>query len=204
MMSMSLGGVAIWGMHFVGMASMSLNNVDGVDVPIKFQIMPTIVSLVFVLLFAYVGLYVSSKDIVFSKNKTEIVDLFVKNASELSSRDIKAIPMWHMICIISTQSFQHLFVGGLMAGSGVCCMHYLGMWAISFEGHIVWDEGVIASSIIIALVASTAAFWILFRLLSLYPQMEILRIVSSLVMALAVCGMHYTGMYVSKAFFRNS
>ncbi len=72
-------------------------------------------------------------------------------------------------------------------------MHYLGMWAMSFEGHIVWDEGVIASSIVIALVASTAAFWILFRLLSLYPHMEILRIASSLVMALAVCGMHYTG-----------
>ncbi len=171
MMAMSLGGVAIWGMHFVGMASMSLNGEGGVNIPIKFQVMPTIISLIFVLLFAYFGLYVSSNDIVFSKNKTEIVDLFVKNASELSSRDIKAIPMWHMICIISTQSFQHLLSGGLLAGSGVCCMHYLGMWAMSFQGHIVWDEGVIAASILIALVASTAAFWILFRLLSLYPHL---------------------------------
>ncbi len=67
------------------------------------------------------------------------------------------------------------------------------MWAMSFDGHIVWDEGIIAASILIALVASTAAFWILFRLLSLYPHMEVLRLASAFIMALAVCGMHYTG-----------
>eukprot|EP01034_Spumella_vulgaris_P032024 gene32024-39558_t len=72
---------------------------------------------------------------------------------------------------------------------------------MSFDGHIVWDEGIIAASILIALVASTAAFWILFRLLSLYPHMEFLRIASSLVMALAVCGMHYTGMAAARFYY---
>jgi NO-binding membrane sensor protein with MHYT domain len=196
MMASSLGGVAIWGMHFVGMASMSLKTKEGINVQINFQIMPTIISLVFVLLFAFFGLLVSSYDIIFCKNKIEIVDLFVKNASELSTKDIKDISMWRMILIISTQSFQHLLCGGFLAGSGVVCMHYLGMWAMSLDGVVVWNEGIITSSIIIALVASTAAFWILFRLLSLYPHLEVLRLTSAAVMAIAVCGMHYTGLEI--------
>eukprot|EP01034_Spumella_vulgaris_P022942 gene22942-29127_t len=87
-----------------------------------------------------------------------------------------------------------LAIGGLCTGSGVVVMHYLGMSAIAFPGKITWDYGVIVASILIALVASMAAFWILFRLLSLYPQKELLRLGSAVVMTIAVCGMHYTGM----------
>ncbi len=64
---------------------------------------------------------------------------------------------------------------------------------MAFPGDIAWDSGIIASSIVIALVASTAAFWILFRLLSLYPQKEVLRLGSAAIMTIAVCGMHYVG-----------
>jgi NO-binding membrane sensor protein with MHYT domain len=192
-MACSLGGVAIWGMHFVGMASMSLKTPEGLEIPVKFQIMPTLISLAFVLLFAFLGLYLSSQDVVFCKSKAEIVDMFVKNSAELSLKQIRKLSTWYIFCIISTRSFHHLAGGGLLAGSGVCCMHYLGMWAMSFEGVIVWDKGIIAASVLIALIASTAAFWIMFRLLSLYPQLEILRLGSAFVMAVAVCGMHNTG-----------
>jgi len=34
----------------------------------------------------------------------------------------------------------------------------------------------------------------MFRLLALYPDIELLRLVSALVMSVAVNGMHYTGM----------
>jgi hypothetical protein len=73
-------------------------------------------------------------------------------------------------------------------------MHYLGMWAMTFNGRILWNQGVIAGSLLIALIASTAAFWILFRLLSLYQHLIVLRLACALVMAIAVCGFHYTGM----------
>jgi hypothetical protein len=52
----------------------------------------------------------------------------------------------------------------------------------------------VAFSVVIAIVASISAFWILFRLLPLFPNWESLRITSSVIMATAVCGMHYTGM----------
>ncbi len=73
------------------------------------------------------------------------------------------------------------------------------MSAMSFPGKITWDYCIMSGSILIALVASTtAAFWILFRLLSLYPHKELLRVGSAAVMTLAVCGMHYTGMAAAK------
>jgi hypothetical protein len=46
----------------------------------------------------------------------------------------------------------------------------------------------------VAILAATAAFWILFRFLSVYAQREHLRVGCALTMAVAVCGMHYVGM----------
>jgi NO-binding membrane sensor protein with MHYT domain len=196
-MSCSLGGIAIWGMHFVGMASMTLATVDGVVIPISFHCLPTFISLVFVILFSMFGLYVSSLDVIFTKSKTEIVELFVKNASELSMKQIKEISAWRILTILATQSVHYLSLGGLLTGIGVCSMHYLGMRAMSFEGHIVWDVGIVVTSIVIALVISTVAFWILFRLLSLHQHIVVLRFICATVMAMAVSGFHYTGYFDS-------
>ena len=86
-------------------------------------------------------------------------------------------------------------IGGIITGSGVCVMHYIGMEAMMPENvHMTWDVGVVAASVVIAIIAAITAFWILFRLLSLYPEWESLRIISAIVMTIAVCGMHYTGM----------
>ena len=73
-------------------------------------------------------------------------------------------------------------------------MHYIGMMAMHGDITIHWNGGIVAASVLIAVVAATAAFWILFRLLALFPTYESLRLLSSLVAAIAVCGMHYTGM----------
>ena len=88
---------------------------------------------------------------------------------------------------------ERLIVAGVTAAGGVCIMHYLGMQAMVFDGVIEWNGGIVAASVIIAIVAATAAFWILFRLLSFFPRLEVLRLVCSVVASLAANGMHYTG-----------
>ncbi len=79
--------------------------------------------------------------------------------------------------------------GGLLLGSGVGCMHYLGMYGMKIGGYINWDVTIVAVSLLIAVVAATAALWLAFNT----PSMGS-RIAASLVMAVAVCAMHYTGM----------
>ena len=82
-----------------------------------------------------------------------------------------------------------MLVAGALLGMSVVVMHYLGMYGMKFGGYIVWNYGVIAASIVIAVVAATAALWLAFNTATLAK-----RFGAALVMAVAVCAMHYTGM----------
>ena len=68
-------------------------------------------------------------------------------------------------------------------------MRYTGMTAMRMQAHRVYDLVVVGISLGIAVVASIAALWLVFNTTHLWQI-----IASALVMGLAVCGMHYTGM----------
>jgi hypothetical protein len=61
--------------------------------------------------------------------------------------------------------------------------------------------GTIAASIVVGYVGSFIAFWLLFRLLSLYPDKEILRLISAVFLVGAVSGIHYTGLSAAEFIF---
>lgn len=82
-----------------------------------------------------------------------------------------------------------IVVGGLFTGVGVAGMHYLGMFAMRLDGEVSYDTGLVAASVVIAVVAATVALW--FTVVLSKP----LAIAgAALLMGVAVCGMHYTGM----------
>jgi NO-binding membrane sensor protein with MHYT domain len=85
-------------------------------------------------------------------------------------------------------SLMRLITAGIAMGLGVCVMHYLGMYGMRFNGVFAWNWSLVALSVGIAIVASTAALWLAFRANSMS-----LRVLAALVMAAAVCAMHYTG-----------
>ncbi|MEU0006184.1 MHYT domain-containing protein [Streptomyces sp. NPDC006314] len=82
-----------------------------------------------------------------------------------------------------------LFTGGTITGLGVASMHYLGMAGMHFPGRFTYDTVTVAASVVIAVVAATAALWAAGRVRGLLWSVG-----ASLVMGLAVSGMHYTGM----------
>lgn len=86
----------------------------------------------------------------------------------------------------------NLVIAGVFAGSGVAIMHYTGMAAMRMRAVIDWDMSIVWVSVLIAIVAATAALWLTFHTRSVYQ-----RIAAALVMGVAVCGMHYTGMYAA-------
>ncbi|WP_407320765.1 MHYT domain-containing protein [Isoptericola halotolerans] len=83
----------------------------------------------------------------------------------------------------------YLLVGGLFVGLGVASMHYLGMAAMEMSGETHYDSLLVGASLVIAVVAGTAALW-----LCVNVKGWLLATVAALVMAAAVAGMHYTGM----------
>lgn len=82
-----------------------------------------------------------------------------------------------------------LLLGGTVIGIGVASMHYMGMWAMRMPDTMGYNTGLLAVSVLIAIVAGTAALWAALRLGSLRHTL-----LASLIMGVAVSGMHYTGM----------
>ncbi|MFG2562656.1 MHYT domain-containing protein [Streptomyces sp. NPDC048496] len=82
-----------------------------------------------------------------------------------------------------------LAVGGFGTGLGVASMHYLGMAALRLHGTIHYDPLRVVLSVVIAVVAATAALWAVLNIKSSRAVA-----LASLVMGAAVSSMHYTGM----------
>lgn len=82
-----------------------------------------------------------------------------------------------------------LAAGGTFTGLGVAAMHYTGMAAMQLPARMVFEPWLVVASVVIAIVAATAALWISFA-----TRPGLWRLLSAAVMGVAVCGMHYTAM----------
>ncbi|KOU55891.1 membrane protein [Streptomyces sp. MMG1533] len=82
-----------------------------------------------------------------------------------------------------------LCAAGVVTGLGVAAMHYLGMAAMHLNGDVHYDPLVVALSVLIAIVAATAALWAAVTIRGFLTSLG-----ASLIMGVAVSGMHYTGM----------
>ncbi|MFQ6330545.1 MHYT domain-containing protein [Nocardia sp. CWNU-33] len=87
-----------------------------------------------------------------------------------------------------------LLGGGTVTGLGVGTMHYSGMYAMNSDAIIDYDMRIVALSIVIAVVAATAALWFTLHVRGLFATGG-----AALIMGVAVCGMHYTGMAAMRA-----
>ncbi|MEE1754943.1 MHYT domain-containing protein [Streptomyces sp. SP18CS02] len=82
-----------------------------------------------------------------------------------------------------------LITGGTITGLGIATMHYLGMAGMRLQGRIDYDTSTVALSVVIAVVAATSALWAAVSVQGFLPSLG-----ASLVMGIAVSGMHYAGM----------
>jgi len=141
--AVTLGGVAIWSMHFIGMLAYNPG------MPVTY-------------------------------------DLATTGLSMLPAIIMTGIGIW----IVTTGQFSYgkLVVAGLIVGTGVVIMHYYGMAAVRIQASIGYDTTLFVASVIIAVIAATAALYIAVHATGW------MRHASSIVMGVAVCGMHYTGM----------
>ena len=93
----------------------------------------------------------------------------------------------------SLPALQLLF-GALIMGAGISAMHYSGMAALRMQPGIDYDPTLFGLSLVIAVGASAAALSIAFRLRKQTPYVRLARGGASIIMGLAIVGMHYTGM----------
>ncbi|WNK38223.1 putative bifunctional diguanylate cyclase/phosphodiesterase [Pantoea agglomerans] len=89
---------------------------------------------------------------------------------------------------------QRLLRGTLILGAGVVVMHYLGMYALLIEPQPEWNALLVVLSVLIAFAASGLALWLAFHLRQGDHHLMLMRGLASLVMGIAIAGMHYVGM----------
>ncbi len=95
--------------------------------------------------------------------------------------------------------FPALIVAAVAMGAAIAGMHYIGMWSMRMPAGIAWDPTLVIASVVIAVVASFAALWLLcrYRLDNSDRAMQI-RVGGGVVMGFAIAGMHYTAMAAAR------
>ncbi|MGK4920986.1 MHYT domain-containing protein [Bordetella hinzii] len=141
--AVAMGGIGIWGMHFIGMQA---------------QYLPF--------------------DVTYSLGLTILSALVAIGFSAAAFLYVGGKPFSLMRCLVA----------GVTVGLAVAAMHYIGMSAIHMPAVFRWNRSLVALSVLIAILAATVAIWLAFNV-----QREWQRVAAAGVMAVAICGMHYTG-----------
>jgi PAS domain S-box-containing protein len=92
-------------------------------------------------------------------------------------------------------SVKRLTFSAATAGAGIAGMHYTGMAALQVFPGIRYEPSIVAISLLVAVGAAFGALKIAFSLRQFSTASHQLpRVGGALLMGLAICGMHYTGM----------
>lgn len=114
-------------------------------------------------------------------------DLLLTLISALTSILVTGIAL--VVASLEPLTRPRLAAGGLLMGSGIAGMHYIGMAAMRADATMAYDAALVSVSVAIAVVASGVALWLAYNLRGV-P----LRMLAASVMGAAISGMHYTGM----------
>ncbi len=96
---------------------------------------------------------------------------------------------------LASQTPTLLALSGLLLGGGIASMHYTGMAAMRMEATLSYRPSLLILSVLIAILAATAALWIIFTLANRHlHHHRWWKVAAALIMGVAISGMHYTGM----------
>jgi NO-binding membrane sensor protein with MHYT domain len=195
-MAFSTSAIGIFGMHLMGMVSVHLFDKNDFQYHIEFDVGMTIVCTIIVVVFTIIGMIVASGDPLYAMSRSDVIEEITKDVPTADLQQFKNLSELRYLILAGTYSLQRIFIAGLITALGIVVMHYLNMVSNQYDGFpiaIEWNEGVVASSVIIAIIAATAAQWVLFRFLSIYPHSELIRNLCAVIFTIAKCAVHYTG-----------
>jgi two-component system, sensor histidine kinase and response regulator len=93
-----------------------------------------------------------------------------------------------------TMGLTAAILGSFVMGSGIAAMHYIGMEAMRLPAMCSYSSGLVALSIILAIVISFVALWLTFAVRGQTATWSKRKFGSALLMGLAIPVMHYVGM----------
>ena len=98
--------------------------------------------------------------------------------------------------VVSRRKMGHVeaLAGGVLMGSGIAGMHYIGMAAMRLSAVCQYNPLIVAASVVIAVIASLVALVLAFDFREGFRGTTLAKVISAAVMGAAISAMHYTGM----------
>ena len=84
---------------------------------------------------------------------------------------------------------DHYLVGGAVLGIGIAAMHYTGMAAFEVEGKIVWNQLLVAASLVSGIVLAALSLLVVLRRPS-----TLATVAGAVLLTLAICTLHFIAM----------
>ncbi|GGF36254.1 bifunctional diguanylate cyclase/phosphodiesterase [Aliidongia dinghuensis] len=91
--------------------------------------------------------------------------------------------------IAMSQRLDLRLLGGFVTGAGIGAMHYTGMWAVRLPGVLTYNLGPLSASLIVGTLMGGVATMAGFARRDFRH-----RVAGALLLTLAICAMHFTGM----------
>ncbi len=114
-------------------------------------------------------------------------DFFTTLFSGLAAVLVTAVAL--LIVLPGNYQLRRIALAGLLLGLGVAGMHYVGMAAIRGNCVLSYSNFWVIASVLVAVVASSAALWAALTLQATWACMA-----AALIMGLSISGMHFTAM----------
>lgn len=187
----AVGAVGVWGMHHASLYALDLEDDQGNSYPIRSNVGIQLLTLVMVSVTTTAGLMIAAYDDMFSKTKLAIVDEFIAESKRLSMREIKSITLRKVLITIATKKLGRLLCGGVVGAGGMIIMLYVSMCGLDFNGYIRYNVGLVVLAVLVSVLSIQCGYWIFFRLLSIFPDQEWLRLATSIVGSFAATAGNY-------------
>lgn len=94
-----------------------------------------------------------------------------------------------------TLPIARLVLGALLMGFGISGMHYIGMMGLEIPNQkIHYNMALVIFSVMIAISGAGLSFWLAFKYKNSFNYKTLYKLAVSVMIALSIVGMHYTGM----------
>jgi NO-binding membrane sensor protein with MHYT domain len=177
--SCTFGTVSVFSMHFVGMLSLSLRYM-GNDLNISYDVLRTVMSCLLSICAAFMAFLFASNSFHYLCPCLHLLDF--------------VLSPWYGALTLRNRKALSYVSGSIFGSLAIVSMHYVGMSAISgpFEMSYRWE--LIFAACLIAFVSVCAALLILSEWEKYWIQHSMYTVVVAVILTVAVCAMHYTGM----------
>jgi hypothetical protein len=147
----AIGGVAMFAVQLIAMGAIDLIDSNGTKVNIRYRLDLLLVSVVVVILFCELGIFLATKDEVFSINKVEALEVYIRDSNNMTIGEMRKTKNRNSVVFRTLfKGIAVLLRGSIGYSAALIVGSYIGITSLVIdECTIEWNAGMFRCSICI-------------------------------------------------------